>query len=265
MAQLATRIRGPVSVIGDVHGQVDQLASVLEQLRSRPDFSERWIVFIGDLVDRGPDSQGALDMVCDLMLEHPETTIVSGNHELAMAGALGLIPVPDYCDWAPRWIQDYLSESTFESYGVEHGDLEGLRSALPERHVDLLTDLPWSVEHPEFCFVHAGLDPNQPFEMQVRILRKKDYSLNRPPWLCSKSFVSAPVPQDCPVTVVSGHVQVPAVRMESQRILLDTTGGEGGDLSCVLLPEREVISSSGNPLVETVSESRSSKSWWKIW
>jgi len=265
MDQLATRIRGPVSVIGDVHGQADELASVLDQLRSQADFADRWIVFIGDLVDRGPDPRGVLDMVCDLLLEHPRSTVVSGNHELAMAGALQLIPVPEYADWGTRWVQDYGSESTFESYGVEHGDLEALRSTLPQRHQELLTDLPWSVEHPEFCFVHAGLDPNTPFGTQVRILRQKDYSLNRPPWLCSKSFVMSPLPQDCPVTVVSGHVRMPAVRIESKRILIDTTGGEGGDLSCVLLPEREVISSSGEPLVETVAESRSGKSWWKLW
>ena len=265
MAQLATRIRGPVSVIGDVHGQVDQLVSVLDQLRSRPDYDERCIVFIGDIVDRGPDTKGAMDIVCDLLVEHPRTTMVSGNHELAMAGALDLIPTPDYADWAPRWVNDYLSESTFKSYGVEHGDLEGLISALPDRHVDLLTDLPWGIEHPEFYFVHAGLDPNTPFDMQIRILRQKDYSLNRPQWLCSKSYVDLPVPGDCPVTVVSGHVQVPAVRMEQKKILIDTTGGVGGDLSCVLLPERKVISSSGNPAVEVVGESRSKKSRWKLW
>lgn len=265
MAQLATRIRGPVSVIGDVHGQVDQLASVLDQLRSCPDFNERWIVFIGDLVDRGPDSKGAIEIICDLMLEHPRTTIASGNHDLAMAAALGLIPTPDYADWSTRWVRDYLSESTFESYGVDHGDLENLKSAMPDRHIDLLTDLPWGIEHPEFYFVHAGMDPNTPFEMQVRILRQKDYSLNRPQWLCSKGFVDSPVPVDCPVAIVSGHVPVPAVRMEPKRILIDTTGGEGGDLSCVLLPERTVISSSGDPAVEVVGDSRPKKSRWKLW
>lgn len=266
MARLASQIQGPVAVIGDVHGQVDQLITILDRLRSLPDFDTRWIVFIGDLVDRGPDSKGALDIVCDLLIEHPRTTVVCGNHELAMAGSLGLIPVPDYSNWAQRWIADYVSEPTFESFGVEHGDLDGLRARLTDQHVELLSDLPWLVEHRDFLFVHAGLDPNTPFEMQVRILRQRDYSLNRPQWLCAPSFSSAPVPPDCPVTVVSGHVQVPAVERGNKRLRIDTTGGNGGDLSCVLLPEMKIISSGSSAAPQAaVAAGRSGKSWWKLW
>ncbi|MBI1310013.1 metallophosphoesterase [bacterium] len=269
MSALATRIDGPVAVIGDVHGQTNELEEVLSQLQRLPDFERRWLVFIGDLVDRGPDPRGALDIVCDLIEQHPRTTIVAGNHELAMAGALGLVPTPDYAEWPTRWVNDYLSESTFESFGVEHGDLDALRNRLSERHVELLARMPWCVEHPEFLFVHAGLDPNTPFEMQLRILRQKDYSLNRPPWLCSKSLVTAPVPQDCRVTVVSGHVRVPEVSIQPKRILIDTTGGESGDLSCVLLPEKKVVTSGHNsrrePQTVGADSSSGSKSWWKFW
>ena len=265
MSQLATRIQGPVAVIGDVHGQVEKLLTILDRLRELPDYEQRWIVFIGDLVDRGPDPRGAIEVICDLMLEHPRTTILCGNHELAMCGALGLIPVPEYSNWSHRWVSDYLADTTFESYGVAHGDLDGLRASLPDRHVELLSSLPWCVEHPQYLFVHAGLDPNQPFEMQLRILRQRDYTLNRPSWLCSKSFVTSPVPRDCPVCVVSGHVQVPAVRIEQKRILCDTTGGDSGDLSCVLLPENRVLSSGSDPRLQKASAGRSGKSWWKIW
>ncbi|MEX0726509.1 MAG: metallophosphoesterase, partial [Planctomycetaceae bacterium] len=83
MTALAARIQGPVAVIGDVHGQVDQLLTVLDQLRSLPRFEQRWIVFIGDVVDRGPDPKGAMDVICDLMMSHPRTTIVAGNHDYA--------------------------------------------------------------------------------------------------------------------------------------------------------------------------------------
>ena len=271
MNTLATRIDGPVAVIGDVHGQTDELEAVLSRLRKLPDFDRRWLVFIGDLVDRGPDPRGALEIVCDLLESHPRTTVIAGNHELAMGGALGLMPTPDYAEWNTRWVRDYLSESTFESFGVEHGDLDGLKSQLTDRHVDLMSGLPWCVEHPEFLFVHAGLDPNTPFQMQLRILRQKDFTLNRPPWLCSKSFVSAPVPPDCPVAVVSGHVRVPEVSIQPKRILIDTTGGESGDLSCVLLPEKKVITSGVENRARTLQpvaaghSSSGEKSWWKFW
>lgn len=282
MGQLPTRIDGPVSVIGDVHGQIDQLETVLGRLKQRRDWESRWLVFIGDLVDRGPDSRAVMDIVCELLETHPRTTVVCGNHELAMAGALGLIPVPEYAGWGERWVRDYLSEPTFASYDVPHGDLAGLLDALSEPHRALLADAPWCVEHPEFLFVHAGLDANQPYPIQLRIMRQRDFTLNRPPWLCSKSFVTAPTPHDCPLTVVSGHVRVDRVRLEPKRILIDTTGGEGGDLSCVLLPERVVITSgSASPSPASAHSSspqrahgsrpsassapREERRWWKFW
>ena len=240
----ATEIRGPVAVIGDVHGQVDQLGRILEQLQQLPDYQRRWIVFIGDLVDRGPDPKAALDLLVDLTVHHPKTTVVCGNHELAMGAALGIIDTPDYCDWAGRWLDHYGCESTFRSYGVEDcSNLDALREQLPPEHVDVLADVPWSVEHPEYFFVHAGLDPNASFELQREILKMRDFTLNRPQWLCSKTLTLQDVPWDCPLTVISGHARVPQVTFKHKRILIDTTGGDGGSLSCVLLPENRVVHS----------------------
>lgn len=238
-------ISGPVAVIGDVHGQVDEVVRILDQLRRLPDYDRRWIVFIGDLVDRGPDPKGALDLVTELMLHHPRTTAIAGNHELAMSAAMKLVPTPEYSDWSSRWIDHYGSEATFHSYGVEFGDLQELRNALPASHQEYLADLPWSVEHPEYFFVHSGLDPNTPFSMQREILRARDFTLNRPQWLCSKSLPFEEPPRDCPHVVISGHVQVPDVQVTRKRVLIDTTGGQGGVMSCVLLPEMQVIRSDG--------------------
>ncbi len=268
MQPLPTRIDGPVAVIGDLHGQVEKLLTVLDKLRTLPDFEQRWIVFIGDFVDRGPDSKAVIDVVTDLLQQHPRTTAIAGNHELAMVGALGLIPTPDYSNWAERWLDHHDAETTFESYGAEFGNLEDLNDRLPDRHKEFLTGLPWLVEHPKALFVHAGLDPNTPFEMQLRILREKDFSLNRPQWLCSKSMVEHGVPPDCPVTVVSGHVYTPHVVFGNKRIVLDTTGGVQGDLSCVLLPEKKIVTSSADPIGSAVTSgaaSGRSRAWWKIW
>jgi len=262
MQSLATRIDGPVAVIGDLHGQVDKLLSILEKLQAFPDYERRWIVFIGDFVDRGPEPKGLLNLVTELLLKHTRTTAVCGNHDLAMAAALGLIPTPDYSNWSERWLSHYDAHKTFESYGVEFGQLEVLRDQLPEHHKEFLVGLPWCVEHPALLFVHAGLDPNTPFDIQVRILRQKDFSLNRPQWLCSKSLVHCDVPHDCPLVVVSGHVQVPHVISDRHRLLIDTTGGLEGDLSCVLWPENQVITSGADPATPAVQAPRS---WWKLW
>ena len=259
MQTLATRIEGSVAVIGDLHGQAEELRTLLDKLCARPDFQRRWIVFIGDFVDRGPDPKSVLDMVCDLCRDHPKTTAIAGNHEFAMAAALGWIPTPDYSNWSDRWVDHYETEPTFASYVADFGDLQDLAARIPKLHKDFLANLPWCVEHRKYLFVHAGLDPNTPFDMQLRILRQKDFSLNQPQWLCSQKLVQADVPPDCPLTVVSGHEFVPEVKFRQKRILIDTSGGRTGDLSCVLLPENKVIASSG-ALVGGPS-----RSWGKIW
>lgn len=268
MPSVPTRIDGPVAVIGDVHGQVDKLRTIIQKLAAVPGISERWIVFIGDLVDRGPDPKGAVDVYCDLAEQHKKVTWVCGNHELAMAGSIGLIDVPEFIDWPGRWLPNYDADKTFASYNVPFGDLEGLREALPEKHAALMSDLPWSVEHAQYLFVHAGLDNNLPFNTQINILRQRDYSLAHPPWLYDKSFVRGSAAPDCPVTVVVGHTPLREVRFGDRVIGTDTTGGVKGDLSCVLLPENVVITSGDDPPGGMPSHSPTTappKPWWKVW
>lgn len=267
MPSLPTRIDGPVAVIGDVHGQVDKLQRILQKLAFVPGMADRWIVFIGDLVDRGPDPKGAVDAYCELSAQHGKVTLVCGNHELAMAGSLGLIEVPDFVDWPGRWLPHYDSDRTFASYGVPHGELDSLREALPTEHAKLIADLPWSVEHPQYLFVHAGLDNNLPFSTQVSILRQRDYSLAHPPWLFDKRFVHGSAASDCPVTVVVGHTPLPQVRFGDRVIGTDTTGGIQGELSCVLLPENIVITSGDDPPggMRQPEPNRKHKPWWKPW
>lgn len=266
MQLLPERIDGPVAVIGDVHGQLDKLQTILSKLRGSPGFAERWIVFIGDFVDRGPDPKGVIDLVLELQQTHGRVTAVCGNHELAMCGSLHLFPPPEYADWDKRWAGHYDAHTTFESYGAPFGDMPALLEAVPTSHREFLAALPWCVEHPDYLFVHAGLEAHQPYEMQVGILRSRDYTLTRPPWLCSKSLTDSAVPDDCPVTVVSGHVRMDQVIFADRRLLVDTTGGHGGDLSCVLLPENIVVTSGDQSATRPapVPASRERK-WWQFW
>ncbi len=247
-----TNISGPVAVIGDVHGQVEKLKRILDRLRKRDDYQRRWIVFIGDLVDRGPDPKGVVDLVLSTISEHPKTVVLSGNHELAMSGSLGLHETPEENDWAGRWLDHYGSHQTFESYQVSFGEIEKLQDALPDDHVKLLKNLPWAVEHPEYFFVHSGLEAKTPTETQKRILAARDFSLNRPNWLCSKRLPFQDPPEDCHQVVVSGHAYVPQVVFSKTRILIDTTGGTGGSMSCVLLPENQIIFSNPEEAFEPI-------------
>lgn len=241
--EFVKQIDGPVAVVGDLHGQIEKLRRVIEQLQHRSDYQERWLVFIGDLCDRGPDTRGVLDFMVKLFEAHPRTAIVSGNHELAMAGALGLTAAPQNNNWPHRWLDHYGSEQTFESYGVPFGELDALRETLPDSHRAFISNLPWGVDHPEYYFVHAGLDPLLGMATQKRILDAPDYSLRRPDWLCSKKWTFLSPPEDCSQIVVSGHAHVDQVTFARKRLLIDTTGGFTGSLSCVLLPEQEVLHS----------------------
>ena len=269
-----SKIQGPVAVIGDIHGQVDKLATIFSRLRSLPDFEHRWVVLIGDLVDRGPDPKGAIDLVLEFIQKHPRTTAIMGNHEFAMCSALGWLPSNEGTIWNQRWVDHYNSESTFQSYGAEVGNLDQLNAKVPAAHKELLVGMPWCVEHPQLLFVHAGLDPNLPFAVQLRILQKRDFSLNRPQWLCEKSFVQKDPPDDCPFALVSGHVKVEEAVIRSRRILVDTTGGDSGELSCVLMPEKMIITSTKNEThpgraasqkVSTGAAPKSSSWFKKIW
>lgn len=259
MEPLASNIKGPVAIIGDLHGQLEKLNDILEQLRALSDYDRRWIVFLGDFVDRGPDSRGVIEAILRLREEHPRTTAICGNHDLGMATSLRIVPQSDYSDWEERWTAYYDADATFASYGATYPDLDDLYRAVPDEHKEFLANLPWAVEHPRLYFVHAGLDPHTPFEVQRQILAERDFTLNHPQWLCSKTYVEENGPPDCGLTVVSGHVQVRDVVITDKRILADTTGGFEGELSCVLMPEKKVLRS------RSYNTASSSQPWWKIW
>ena len=253
-----TTIDGPFTAIGDLHGRLDLLEDLLEQLAARDDWRERWLVFLGDYVDRGKDSKGVIDRILDLREHHKRVTAVMGNHDLGMAASLGLLNNFSPIDWAQDWLDYYDAESTFLSYQARLGDLESLKSALPADHGAFFQTLPWLVEHPEFALVHAGMDPSISYEEQVEHLREKRSDSCRPVWLCSKEFFLAEFDEPWPKTVVQGHVVQPEVAFFEKKILVDTGGGRG-PLSCVLLPERLVLSTQ-----RTAPSRPVVRRWWRL-
>ncbi|MEC9073276.1 MAG: metallophosphoesterase, partial [Myxococcota bacterium] len=97
LSLIETLPSGPLAIIGDVHGEFDELVALLEHREvgyrdvlarrragqplvrgARP---ERTLIFVGDLVDRGPDSPSVVDLVLDLMDAGLARCII-GNHEL---------------------------------------------------------------------------------------------------------------------------------------------------------------------------------------
>src|SRR5919204_4686236 len=95
-------------VIGDIHGRRAQLHSLLKML-PRDDFHDT-LVFLGDLIDRGPDAPGVVSDVIELQRANPERVIVlRGNHEQMML---------DFIDDDSRlWLSHVTGgEQTFQQY-----------------------------------------------------------------------------------------------------------------------------------------------------
>ena len=151
-------IDGPIAVIADVHGCSQLLFKLILGMKDAGYLEDRWIVFAGDLVDKGPDSMGVIQMALDLQeMTNGKVTACMGNHDLNLMRAIGVLPSPkgreDY--WPEKYSNRNYSRPTFRSYGCRHGDLVGLKEAMPQEHINFLSSLPWVVEHPDYYIIHA--------------------------------------------------------------------------------------------------------------
>lgn len=118
-------------------------------------------VFIGDYIDRGPDSRSVIDTLIKWKQDFPNTFFLKGNHEdmlldfLGMGGSSG---------------QVYLANGGsefFRSYGIEpNGPLSEVAKSLPREHLRFFTGLELGVSVGEFLFVHAGINPLKALEDQ---------------------------------------------------------------------------------------------------
>ncbi len=147
-------------VVGDIHGRCAQLLNLLDMLPRDP--AEDILVFLGDLIDRGPDVPGCVEQVIKVCRENSERTIcLRGNHEQMLL---------DFIDDVNNiWMMPQTgSEMTFKQYTgktlrvKQEDDLAKARSEiarkLPADHIDFFRRLPLYHEDEHALYVHAGLD-----------------------------------------------------------------------------------------------------------
>ncbi|HYE03907.1 MAG TPA: metallophosphoesterase [Planctomycetota bacterium] len=234
----------PVTFIGDVHGWSDRLERVLAQVDGD-------LVFMGDLIDRGPAAPAVLDRVHTLC-DQGRARCVMGNHEYAMVRGLGcdelgIAAEPAYLH---AWAERYGGDAVLDSYGIGDVDAVALRHALG-RHLRWLAALPWllrgTADGRAWYAVHAGFDDSA-IDPQIADLERSGEHMRRkaieqPPPLYAKqrSFL---LPRDLPLDacIVSGHTPQRAALVTASRILCDTSGGQRGRvLSAVRFPDGLVV------------------------
>lgn len=217
-------------VVGDVHGRVDLLHRIREQIAAdavTASSSRKVLIHLGDYVDRGESSRQVVDLLLDEPLDGFETVFLTGNHEEMMLGFL------DNAAVGAMWLNNG-GDATLFSYGVRMGNgtsldqryiemQRSLREKVPERHLVFLRDLkPYHVEG-DYLFVHAGILPEIPLDQQV----SQDLLWIRDEFLYSKA--------DHGHCVVHGHTIVSQPEFLPNRIAIDTGAYFSNILTCLVL------------------------------
>ncbi len=137
--------------VGDLHGRLDLLKSAVEAIAEHAKKTEFRVVFLGDYVDRGPDSRRVIELLMGLQRIWP-VICLKGNHEDLMLKA-----VVERADGALQlWLENGGAE-TLRSYGLG-ADSEST-DRIPSPHIRWLSSLPLTTADPYRIFVHAGLMP----------------------------------------------------------------------------------------------------------
>lgn len=139
---LADAARGRCLAIGDIHGRADLLASMLDTLALQP---EDRVVFLGDLIDRGPDSKGVLDQVLALV-NAGQAQVVLGNHEEM------LLTAHDYSASAWAWLR-HGGVECLQSFGLDPATHTA--RDIPQPYIDLLRQAADFIETDRFIFSHT--------------------------------------------------------------------------------------------------------------
>jgi serine/threonine protein phosphatase 1 len=163
-----------VFAVGDIHGRSDLLTALIGEAAREPRLRvRRTIVFLGDLVDRGPDSVGAIDlaMAAKARVGADEAVALMGNHEAMMRLALDSeTPWEDAIDAFNTWAANGGDRTMAEFVEADaspkdlNDRLTAVRASLPARVRAWLESLQASWRSGDVLFVHAGVNPRVELE-----------------------------------------------------------------------------------------------------
>lgn len=243
-----------VYAIGDIHGRLDLLDDALARIEADIDArapAQTILVFLGDLIDRGPSSAQVVERLRTYRRPAVRTVFLSGNHEEVLLRLLR---------GESRFLHDWLSFGGAEcarSYGVSPTALkrmepaaavDALRKAIPEADWAFLQGFVDTFRIGSYLFVHAGVRPGVPLADQAQ----SDLRWIRRPFLENDD--------DHGFIVVHGHTIAEQVDVRANRIGLDTGAYRTGVLTAMGLEGCERWFLQTGPTAEPAGASRGS-SW----
>lgn len=218
-----------VYAVGDVHGRLDlleRLEAIIQEDVRRKAFGRPVICYLGDYVDRGPQSAGVIEWLARSSEGTARRIYLKGNHEDRM---LAFLEHPEAN--GPRWLE-FGGRQALASYGIETpedaadadwpGIRDALKAALPPSHLRFLNGLQLAFRWRDHLFVHAGLHPERGLADQ----EARDLMWIREPFLSSG--------RDWGARVVHGHVIEPEPVVRPNRIGIDTGAYRTGRLTCLV-------------------------------
>lgn len=213
----------PIYAIPDIHGQNALLDDAIARI-DRDGGPDARIVFLGDLVDRGPDSRGVIERILDGQARGRPWTVLRGNHDQMFldfldTGSLQFAQIKSGLSWLDRRLG---GAATLASYGVTEKDdtaaWHAAQTAVPQTHRDWLAGLPLWLEAGDLLFVHAGIRPGVPLDQQT----PEDLM-----WI-REGFLDHEGPH--PWLVVHGHTALDFPQYFGNRVDLDAGAGYGHPL-----------------------------------
>ena len=207
---------GNIFAIGDIHGCYDKLVALIDQLKIN--YSQDTVVFLGDYIDRGPDSFQVVDYLLKFKAKHPNTIFLKGNHEALLMRYLTGQDRPIYLVHGGR--------QTLTSY--RQSTMRPPDDPIPPEHIDFFNSLDLYHATDDYIFVHAGIRPGVPMAQQ-----SEDDLL----WI-RKDFLEDP--RDHGMLVVHGHTPVDRATHYGNRLNIDTGAGYGKALTAVVIEKDRV-------------------------
>lgn len=215
-------------VFGDIHGCHQALVALLQKISPDPDRDT--LVFLGDYINRGPDSEKVISELIRLKKTFQHVITLMGNHEYIFLR---------YLEGAEKkFFLRMGGDQTLKSYGITEPWPDSPAQFIPTDHSDFFRELLLFWENEEYIFVHAGMQPNTPLAEQG-----KDWLL----W-AREQFINTN--HEYRKRVIYGHTPFKHPKVDHNKIGIDTGIVYGGKLTCLVLPDLEFIDQSAGDLPE---------------